>query len=428
MISARVWGGAGEHGRSCYCIQFRNDAVLLDCGVKKGKQQDHYPLMDEAMIGELSAVVLSHAHEDHSAAIPLLYRMGFGGEVWTTRATAGQLPHYYARWQRTERGATGVNAYADEHISQVRYRFMEEEAEPGRWLAVKDGLELCWGPSGHMIGGVWTMLRQAGEIVFYSGDFCQQSRLLEWSFPQLPCEEAIALAIVDAAYGDDKREQEQLVGELAASCRGVLQGGGHVWLPVPLQGRGHEFIHLLAQHLPESELICDEGLEAGYQALLQERRWLWPEAARQLESVWRERLRVMPAEGMLCRARQGKGAIFLTSDPLLQSPGSRQLLEALQENDKHAVLLTGHVYAGTLVSELLAHPAPAIQVLQCSYKVHQGLPDVRRMLDALQPVNTLLVHGDKGKTDRLQTELQACGYHGLISCRPGREIRHTQLS
>ena len=83
MIKLNVWGGAGEHGRSAYLLSGSLYRLLLDCGVKK-EGNGEYPLIEPAVVPQLDAVLLSHAHEDHSVAIPLLYKLGYTGEVWTT--------------------------------------------------------------------------------------------------------------------------------------------------------------------------------------------------------------------------------------------------------------------------------------------------------------------------------------------------------
>ncbi|VTR36305.1 Ribonuclease TTHA0252 [Actinobacillus pleuropneumoniae] len=73
-----MWGGAGEHGRSAYLLSGSQVHLLLDCGVKKEGAGD-YPLIQQEQVPKLDAVFLSHAHEDHSVAIPLLYRLGYEG-------------------------------------------------------------------------------------------------------------------------------------------------------------------------------------------------------------------------------------------------------------------------------------------------------------------------------------------------------------
>lgn len=420
-MQVEVWGGAGEHGRSCYYVQFGQRSVLLDCGVKKG-QEDMYPLLDAAKVRELTAVFLSHAHEDHSMAIPLLVRYGYNGVVWTTRSTAHQLESYYASWQKYVRDAGKEMPYTSEHIEQVRYRFLEDVSAPGQWFSVEPGIEVCWGPSGHLAGSVWFLLKAEGQTLFYSGDYSPDSRLLSAHLPAPEYVQDLKFAIMDAAYADDETEQQLLIETLVETCGQVLDRGGHVWLPVPMFGRGHEMIEILAEAFPDTQILCDEQLEKGFQALCGDELWLRADKLHAYKQMWSSRVQVLNQEQVMRRSILPERTIFLSADPMLQSRASGIMLEACRARQENAILLTGHVYPGTRAARLLAEEKPGFEVTRCRYKIHQGLPDVRRMLDQLRPKSTLLVHAPKDKTDRLQTKLIALGYDRIYSCVPGDKI------
>ncbi|HZG79768.1 MAG TPA: MBL fold metallo-hydrolase [Brevibacillus sp.] len=420
-MQVEVWGGAGEHGRSCYYVQFGQRSVLLDCGVKKGPE-DMYPLLDAAKVRELTTVFLSHAHEDHSMAIPLLVRHGYNGVVWTTRSTVHQLQSYYASWQKYVRDAGKEMPYTAEHIEQVRYRFLEDVSAPGQWFSVEPGIEACWGPSGHLTGSVWFLLKVEGQTLFYSGDYSPDSRLLSAILPAPEHVQDLSFAIMDAAYADDETEQQLLIETLVETCRQVLDRGGHVWLPVPMFGRGHEMIEILAEAFPDIQILCDEQLEKGFQALCEDELWLQADKLHAYKQMWSSRVQVLNQEQVMGRSILPERTIFLSADPMLQSRASGILLEACRAREENAILLTGHVYPGTRAARLLAEEKPGFEVVRCRYKIHQGLPDVRRMLDQLRPKSTLLVHAPKAKTDRLQTKLIALGYDRIYSCVPGDTI------
>ncbi|KHF31469.1 Ribonuclease [Paenibacillus sp. P1XP2] len=128
-----MWGGAGEHGRSCYVITGNQHRIMLDCGVKK-EGTGQYPLLEEYLIPDLTAVFLSHAHEDHSMALPLLYKHGYRGEIWATKPTVKQLEHYFDHWRKYVAGRNGELPYGQEHIYAMRFRILEEEVAGGEWL------------------------------------------------------------------------------------------------------------------------------------------------------------------------------------------------------------------------------------------------------------------------------------------------------
>ncbi|UPK44304.1 MBL fold metallo-hydrolase [Paenibacillus pabuli] len=182
MIKLKVWGGAGEHGRSAYLLKGSQVQLLLDCGVKK-EGAGEYPLIEPKIVKELDVVLLSHAHEDHSVAIPLLYKMGYQGEVWTTRETREQLHTYFRAWRRNMERAGHALPYEEGDEQLIRYRFLENEAEGGTWFEIIPGVSVVWGRSGHLAGSVWFGLEMEDKRIFYSGDYTSESMLLQEDCP-----------------------------------------------------------------------------------------------------------------------------------------------------------------------------------------------------------------------------------------------------
>ena len=83
-------GGARQVGRSCILLQTPQSKVLLDCGINvaaKGKEKFPYLDVPEFKLNELDAIILSHAHLDHSGLIPYLFKMGYRGPVYMTTPT-----------------------------------------------------------------------------------------------------------------------------------------------------------------------------------------------------------------------------------------------------------------------------------------------------------------------------------------------------
>ncbi|MEK4271922.1 MBL fold metallo-hydrolase [Paenibacillus sp. FSL R7-0026] len=182
MIKLNVWGGAGEHGRSAYLLRGSNVRLLLDCGVKK-EGTGEYPLIDPKIVPQLDAVLLSHAHEDHSVAIPLLYKMGYQGEVWTTRETRAQLRTYFANWRRFVERVGEELPYDEADEQAICYRYLEDEVVSQTWFEPIPEVKVMWGRSGHLAGSVWFGVEMEGKRIFYSGDYTSESMLLQEDCP-----------------------------------------------------------------------------------------------------------------------------------------------------------------------------------------------------------------------------------------------------
>src|SRR3989344_2474978 len=85
-----ILGGGRQVGRSCFLLQTPNSRILLDCGIDVASSgKDKFPVFNvpEFDISQLNAIILSHAHLDHSGLLPYIYKMGYKGPVYMTAPT-----------------------------------------------------------------------------------------------------------------------------------------------------------------------------------------------------------------------------------------------------------------------------------------------------------------------------------------------------
>lgn len=408
-IDIEVWGGAGEHGRSSYRVYSGDISILLDCGGKK-ENGGLYPGIVPQQAMQLNAVFLSHAHEDHMAALPLLLEYGYEGEVWMTKETYRLLPAYARAWLSYVESHDRKLPYRMEDWTKLRYRFLDEAAPEGTWFSVLPGLRVCWGPSGHLPGGVWLLLDIAGKLAFYSGDYSGESALLRATLPDasLMDGKSIELAIVDGAYGDSPASQRHLLTRLTAKITEVHRRGGQVLLPVPLSGRGMDLLVELTSRLPgipitaEAALICEWS-----ESVLGEEasKWLRHEAVSQLRNAL-PAVRSVDGDEERKNVLSGKPGIILAPDGMMLAEPARTYGLFMKDDPRHAVLFTGHLSADSLA---LASKTTLCETAAYRYKVHQGLPDATAMLAELRPKRALLVHAEAEGTHRLIAELQKSG-------------------
>ncbi|GAB6928789.1 MBL fold metallo-hydrolase [Paenibacillus sp. JCM 10914] len=413
MMKLTVWGGAGEHGRSAYLLSGERVSLLLDCGVKKGGA-DPYPRIQPDQVRQLDAVLLSHAHEDHSVAIPLLYKSGYRGEVWTTRETAAQCRSYFASWrEQTER--MNINLpYGMKDQEAIRYRYLEETAPRLTWFELLPGVEAMWGRSGHMLGSVWFLVRTEGKRVFYSGDYTSESLLLADDRPALSDKpsSAMDLAIIDAAYGTDVTSQADQLKHLEQTIDSTLQSGGKILLPVPAVGRGQEMMLWASRRWGNVPIVVEAPLMEGMKQLLSRSEWLRSTA--NCEQTVRDQpglaLRankwIIPGNDTEREAllHQYEASLWMVTDGMMQSRLAQWYYRRLAEDPRNLILLTGHMAKGTFGHRLLQQPSlfGHCSVLKVRYKVHQGMKDVLQMLACVPAKHVVLVHADRTETDRLR--------------------------
>jgi predicted metal-dependent RNase len=90
MGQSRVLGWWRQVGRSCLLLETPNSKILLDCGIDVSSNgRDQFPVLNvpEFDISKIDAIILSHAHLDHSGLLPYLFKMGYKGPVYMTAPT-----------------------------------------------------------------------------------------------------------------------------------------------------------------------------------------------------------------------------------------------------------------------------------------------------------------------------------------------------
>ena len=178
MIKLYSLGGSGENGRNCYAIEWSEGVILLDCGVKREINENgvgDYPVLTKELVSKLRFVLLSHAHEDHSASLPLIYSMGYRGKVYASSPTANSTPNFMNKWKNFVKENNGVIPFSEEDITKVEF----ETLNIG--LNNIDGVEITVGRSGHVVGGIWFIVNVEGKKIFYSGDIVSEPMLLHLS-------------------------------------------------------------------------------------------------------------------------------------------------------------------------------------------------------------------------------------------------------
>lgn len=425
-IEASVWGGAGEHGRSCYRLHTGEISILLDCGGKK-EHGGQYPSLVPQEVRQLTAVFLSHAHEDHMAALPLLLQYNYTGEVWLTRETHRQLPGYARAWRRYVQSRGGTVPYGSLDWERLRYRFLDDEVPQGTWFSVVPGLRVSWGASGHLPGAVWLLLELEGRLAFFSGDYSCESSTLRSSLPQadLLGGRLIELAILDAAYGDAPDSQASLLAELTSKLAEVHARGGHVLLPVPTCGRGMDLLVELSERLPHVPIAAEGSLTMEWARMLRPdlaSRWLRDDAPARLAGSMRH-IRTVHSESDRRRLVAGSSHLILSPDGMMLAEPALTYGRLLRRERRHAVIFTGHRSRDSRTDE-----SYEAEVASCRYKVHQGLPDVEQMLRELRPQRTLLVHAGAEATARLTAKLLRLGHSCLNETDAWKQLPLTDES
>ncbi|WP_367714413.1 MBL fold metallo-hydrolase (plasmid) [Nitratireductor sp. GISD-1A_MAKvit] len=314
MLQVDLQGGFGEKGRTSVVVSDGNTCVMLDAGIKVGATGDEYYPVLARPIGEIDALFISHAHEDHIGALCHLLRQGYTGPIYMTEETRTEMPATLAQY-----ADPADLADFSPLVEQIRL------FRPGEALTV-GALSVATGASGHVVGGVWFSVEAAGQRVVYSADIVPESAV----FPMQPLP-VCDLLILDASYGADPIPGAERAGQIGEWVVGYADG---CLLPTPLSGRSLELI--AAINVPFAiEAGMREALSAQIHA---------PDA------VHKDRVAILSQR--LKSARDWTVDEPLPSCPLLVHDGmgvagpSRPALEAAEKSG-FPILLSGHLPAGS---------------------------------------------------------------------------------
>lgn len=251
----RFLGAAGTVTGSRYLLQTSRARVLVDCGLFQGlkalRQRNWRPFpVPESSI---DAVLLTHAHIDHSGALPLLGRAGFRGAILATSGTAdlcsivlpdsGHLQEEeaaYANRRGFSKHSPAKPLYTEEDAIRVLRQF--RRCEIGKAVEVADGVRATFFSAGHILGAASILVELDGCKVLFSGDLGRPSHPLL----QPPAPAAAAdFVVVESTYGDRLHSGASVEDDLAAIVARTAARGGTVVIPSFAVDRTEVLLYLL---------------------------------------------------------------------------------------------------------------------------------------------------------------------------------------
>lgn len=276
-------GAAQTVTGSMHLVHTQHGKVLLDCGLYQGRRREayernkHLPVPARA----IDAVVLSHAHIDHSGALPMLVRAGFRGPIYATPATrdlatvmlrdAAYIQAQDARYlnRHRERHDLDVDVATplyDEHdvLETVR---MFHSVPYGFRSYINPQIALTFLDAGHVLGSAITLLDvtegAATHRLAFTGDLGRRNMpILE--DPQIP--DGVQTLITESTYGDRLHDDiAKMDDDLAAVLKRTYERGGKVIIPSFALERAQEIVFALKQlkregRLPPMRVYVDSPL------------------------------------------------------------------------------------------------------------------------------------------------------------------------
>jgi len=249
-------GGAGTVTGSKYLLQKDEHRILVDCGLFQGYKT--LRLRNWAALPapkDIGAVVLTHAHLDHSGYLPLLVRNGFRARAICTEATAALcailLPDS-GHLQEQDAAFANRHRFSKHHPALPLYT--EEDARKAldhiapasfdQVMELPGGARLRFVHAGHILGAASVVIEWDGKTILFSGDIGRYGDPL-MPDPVTPSEADYLL--IESTYGDRLHDPADPQAELAAIIGRTIHRGGTVVVPAFAVGRAQSLLYHLAQ-------------------------------------------------------------------------------------------------------------------------------------------------------------------------------------
>lgn len=263
-------GAAHEVTGSCTLLEVAGKKILIDCGMEQGAdiyENCALPILPS----DVDAVLLTHAHIDHSGKLPLLSAQGFRGNIYATEATgrlcsimlrdSAHIQEQEALWRNKKARRSGEAGYQPLYTIEDAVQTMElfVLCKYHEVYHIAEGISVRFLDAGHLLGSssieITAKEGEKQEILLFSGDLGNRNRPLIRD-PELP--KRADSVIIESTYGNRLHgPRKDYIGQLAEILQETFDRGGNVVIPSFAVGRTQEFLYLLRE-------IKEKGLLTGH--------------------------------------------------------------------------------------------------------------------------------------------------------------------
>ncbi|MBU0957961.1 MAG: beta-CASP ribonuclease aCPSF1 [Nanoarchaeota archaeon] len=258
-IRVTFLGGGRQVGRSCLLLQTPNSKIIMDCGINPAANTDKekFPYLDisDFDIHSIDAIILSHAHLDHSGVIPYLYKMGYKGPIYMTAPTRDIASLLALDFIGVSYKQATAPLYSSKDIKEmVKHSITLDYNEV---TDITPDLRLTLYNSGHCLGSSMVHLNIGNGLhnLLYTGDFKYgKSRLLDQATTNF---HRLETAIIESTYGGKdnvlppRKEQEEKLIDLINK---TIERKGKVLIPELGLGRSQETMLILEDAITQGKL------------------------------------------------------------------------------------------------------------------------------------------------------------------------------
>ena len=437
MASIEFWGGVGTVTGSKYLVQTNKARVLVDCGMFQGLKELRERNWQEPPFDprSLNAVLITHAHIDHTGYLPRLVKHGFHGPIYCSRGTAdllkillpdaGRLQEEEADYRNRHnltKHAPALPLYTEKD-AYAALEFVEPVSNTGEAIQVAPEIRGSFRIAGHILGSSLVLLEidhaladGQGRRVLFSGDLGHYDQpIIRDPTPPPACD----YLLVESTYGDRLHDPEDPKVALARIINDAAQRNAPVLIPAFAVGRTQEIVYLIREledekAIPILPVTVDSPMAAATTAAYANRKEEQDEDYASILTQQRHPLRThsmttASSKQESKRLNDAQGARVIISASGMMT-GGRVLHHALRlvPDPEATIVFVGYQAAGTTGRRIL-DGEPEVKIMgqwvpvRCriakigGFSAHADWAEVLRWLQGMQgspPLMTFLTHGE----------------------------------
>lgn len=415
-------GATGTVTGSKYLVEFSDRKILVDCGLYQGIKQYRQMNWKDLPVkpGDLDAIVLTHAHLDHSGYLPLLVRKGFTGPVYATPGTcelckillpdSGFLQEEDARYAARHgfsRHSSPLPLYTEEDALQALKQL--NAASFGDIHKLFDNVTVRFRPAGHILGAASVEVFDGSRLLVFSGDVGRPDDLI--MYPPEPLKRADYL-VVESTYGDREHQKVDAKDAIAQVITSTARNGGSVLIPAFAVGRAQMILHLLEclkakNRIPDLPVYLNSPMAIKATEVFHrfhERHRLTRDDCERIDAMTRY---VRTVEESMKLAAQNYPAIIVSASGMASGGRVLHHLKQMLPNHRNTVLFAGYQSMATR-GEKLVHGASSVRIhgqdipvkaRVCHFDAFSAHADANQIVEWLRSIRTppqqvFVTHGE----------------------------------
>ena len=437
MASIEFWGGVGTVTGSKYLVQTNRARVLVDCGMFQGLKELRERNWQDPPFnpGSINAVLITHAHIDHTGYLPRLVQQGFRGPVYCSRGTAdllkillpdaGRLQEEEADYRNRHNLTKHTPALPlyTEKDAYAALELVKPVPNTGEAIEVAPGIRGGFRIAGHILGSSLVLLEVdhavadgQGRRILFSGDLGHYDQpIIRDPEPPPACD----YLLVESTYGDRLHDPEDPKVALARIINDAAERDAPVLIPAFAVGRTQEIVYLMREledekTIPVLPVMVDSPMAAAATAAYANRR---EEQDEEYTSILTRQRHPLRTHSMMTassrqeskRLNDAQGARVIISASGMMT-GGRVLHHAMRlvPDPEATIVFVGYQAAGTTGRRIL-EGEPEVKILgqrvpvRCriakigGFSAHADYAEVLRWLGGIEsgvPRQTFLTHGE----------------------------------